>query len=113
MRFSLRMMTSGAFSSISFFNRLLRLMTRRYRSLRSEVAKRPPSSGTSGRSSGGMAGLTARSIPSGVWRQQLSKLGRNDRDDVEDHPFRLVGGLPERVDDLQPFGVLQLLLGRR
>jgi hypothetical protein len=28
-RFSLRMMTSGAFSSISFFNRLLRLMTRR------------------------------------------------------------------------------------
>jgi hypothetical protein len=29
MRFSLRMMTSGAFSSMSFFNRLLRLMTRR------------------------------------------------------------------------------------
>src|SRR5438132_1662451 len=28
MRFSFRMMTSGAFSSISFFNRLLRLITR-------------------------------------------------------------------------------------
>ncbi len=58
-------MTSGACSSISFFSRLLRLMTRRYRSFRSEVANRPPSSGTSGRSSGGMTGITSRIIQYG------------------------------------------------
>ena len=66
MRFSLRTMTSGARSSMSFFRRLLRLMTRRYRSFRSEVAKRPPSSGTRGRSSGGMTGMTSRIIHSGL-----------------------------------------------
>ncbi len=68
MRFSLRRMTSGARISISFFNRLLRLMTRRYRSFRSEVAKRPPSSGTSGRRSGGMTGTTSRIIHCGLLR---------------------------------------------
>src|SRR5918994_11791 len=66
MRFSLRTMMSGARSSIRRFNRLLRLITRRYRSLRSEVAKRPPSSGTSGRSSGGITGTTSRIIHSGL-----------------------------------------------
>ncbi len=66
MRFSLRTMTSGARSSMSFFRRLLRLITRRYRSFRSEVAKRPPSSGTRGRSSGGMTGITSRIIHSGL-----------------------------------------------
>src|SRR6266540_3703597 len=66
MRFSLRTMTSGACRSISFLRRLLRLMTRRYRSFKSEVAKRPPSSGTSGRSSGGMTGITSRIIHSGL-----------------------------------------------
>jgi hypothetical protein len=45
--------------------RLLRLMTRRYRSFRSEVAKRPPSSGTSGRRSGGSTGSTVSTIHSG------------------------------------------------
>ena len=65
MRFSLRTMMSGARSSISRFNRLLRLITRRYRSFRSEVANRPPSSGTSGRSSGGITGTTSRIIHSG------------------------------------------------
>ena len=60
-RFSLRMMMSGACSSMNRFSRLLRLMTRRYRSFRSEVAKRPPSSGTSGRRSGGMTGTTSAS----------------------------------------------------
>ena len=65
-RFSLRTMMSGAFSSSSRFNRLLRLMTRRYRSFRSDVAKRPPSSGTSGRSSGGSTGSTSRIIQSGL-----------------------------------------------
>ena len=41
-------------------------MTRRYRSLRSEVAKRPPSSGTSGRRSGGITGMTSSIIHSGL-----------------------------------------------
>ena len=41
-------------------------MTRRYRSFRSEVAKRPPSSGTSGRRSGGSTGSTVRTIHSGL-----------------------------------------------
>ena len=41
-------------------------MTRRYRSLRSEVAKRPPSRGTRGRSSGGMMGITSMIIHSGL-----------------------------------------------
>ena len=89
MRFSLRTMTSGACSSISFFSRLLRLMTRRYRSFRSEVAKRPPSSGTRGRSSGGITGSTSRIIHSGL----LPDL-RND------------------FDDAQALGELQLLLLR-
>ena len=66
MRFSLRMMMSGAPSSMRRFRRLLRLMTRRYRSLRSEVAKRPPSRGTRGRSSGGMTGMTSMIIHSGL-----------------------------------------------
>ena len=57
---------SGAFSSSRRFSRLFRLITRRYRSFRSEVAKRPPSSGTSGRSSGGSTGSTSRIIHSGL-----------------------------------------------
>ena len=39
-----------------------------------------------------------------------AQFGRNDRDDVQDHPLGTVGRLPERVDDLQALGVLQLLL---
>jgi hypothetical protein len=59
--------------------------------LRSDVAKRPPSSGTSGRRSGGITG-TSR----------------------QDHPFRLVAGLRERLDDLQALGeLLRLQLGGR
>ncbi len=54
-----------------------------------------------------------RGEPAAVERHERPQLGRNDRDDVEDHPLRPVGGLPERVDDLQPLGVLQLLLRRR
>src|SRR5438270_337154 len=65
-RFSLRRMTSGARCRISFCSRLLRLITRRYKSFRSEVAKRPPSSGTSGRRSGGITGTTVRIIHSGL-----------------------------------------------
>ena len=68
MRFSFRRMTSGARCMMSFCSRLLRLMTRRYRSFRSDVAKRPPSSGTSGRRSGGITGMTSRIIHSGLLR---------------------------------------------
>ena len=64
-RFSLRIIISGASSSISRFKRLLRLITLRYRSFKSEVAKRPPSSGTRGRRSGGRTGITSRIIHSG------------------------------------------------
>ena len=63
-RFSLRMMTSGAFRSTSFFSRLLRLMMRRYRSFKSDVAKLPLSSSTSGRRSGGMTGMHSSTIHS-------------------------------------------------
>jgi hypothetical protein len=67
-RFSWLMIDSGAWISMIFFRRLLRLMMRRYRSLRSEVAKRPPSSWTIGRSSGEMTGTTSRIIHSGRLR---------------------------------------------
>ncbi len=65
-RFSLRTMMSGAFKSSRRLSRLFRLMTRRYKSFRSEVAKRPPSSGTSGRKSGGNTGNAFKIIHSGL-----------------------------------------------
>ena len=65
-RFSLRMMMSGADRSISFFNRLLRLITLRYKSFKSLVAKRPPSNCTMGRSSGGNTGNTSITIQVGL-----------------------------------------------
>ena len=65
-RFSLRTIISGALNSIRRLRRLFLLMTRRYRSLRSEVAKRPPSRGTSGRNSGGITGTTSKIIHSGL-----------------------------------------------
>jgi hypothetical protein len=71
MRFSLRTMISGAFSSSSLAKRLLRLMTRRYKSFRSDVAKRPPSSGTSGRRSGGSTGSTCSTIQCGLMPERL------------------------------------------
>ena len=64
--FSLRTIMSGAFRSRSRLRRLFRLITRRYKSLRSEVAKRPPSSGTNGRKSGGSTGNTVITIHSGL-----------------------------------------------
>src|SRR5699024_4857261 len=57
LRFSLLTMISGAPRSIMRLRRLLRLMTRRQRSFKSEVAKRPPSSCTTRRSSGGITGI--------------------------------------------------------
>ncbi len=50
--------------------------------------------------------------PAAVERHERPQFRRDDRDDVENHPLRLVRGLPERVDDLQALGVLQLLLRR-
>ena len=67
MRFSLRTMISGAISSISLLSRLFRLITLRYRSFRSLVANRPPSSCTIGRSSGGRTGRVVRTIQSGLF----------------------------------------------
>ena len=58
-RFSLRTMISGAFKSSRRRKRLFRLITRRYRSFKSEVAKRPPSNATRGRKSGGRTGNTS------------------------------------------------------
>ena len=56
---------SGAPSSSRRFKRLFRLITRRYRSFKSLVAKRPPSSWTMGRMSGGHTGTASRIIHSG------------------------------------------------
>lgn len=47
------------------FKRLLRIITRRYKSFKSEVAKRPPSNGTKGRNSGGITGTVLMIIHSG------------------------------------------------
>ena len=57
---------SGALSSNKRFKRLLRLITRRYKSFKSLVANRPPSSCTIGRSSGGITGTTSKIIHSGL-----------------------------------------------
>ena len=64
-RFSLLTMMVGAPRSRSRLRRLFRLMTRRYRSFRSEVAKRPPSNCTMGRNSGGMTGTASRIMARG------------------------------------------------
>ncbi|COV21720.1 Uncharacterised protein [Mycobacterium tuberculosis] len=64
-RFSLLTMISGAPRSISLFSRLLRLITLRYRSFKSDVANRPPSSCTIGRSSGGITGTASSTMPIG------------------------------------------------
>ena len=64
--FSLRTMISGARNSIRRFNRLFLLITRLYKSFRSDVANRPPSKGTNGRNSGGITGTTVNTIHSGL-----------------------------------------------
>src|SRR5690606_29309693 len=47
-----------------------------------------------------------------VERHQRAQVRRDDRDDLEHHPLRLVAGLAERLDHLQPLGDL-LPLGLR
>ena len=64
--FSLRMIISGAPISTRWRRRLLRLMTRLYKSLISLMAKRPPSSCTVGLRSGGSTGRTVKIIHSGL-----------------------------------------------
>ena len=54
-----------------------------------------------------------RRKPSAVERHERAKLGRNDRDHVEDHPLGL---LPERRNEFETFsrfGILELFLLRR
>ena len=102
-RFSLRMMISGAPSSRSRLRRLLRLMTRRYRSFRSEVAKRPPSSWTIGRRSGGMTGRTDRIIQSG--RVPAAAEGLDEAEPLD----RLLAALAGARPDLDVEGPRELL----
>jgi len=58
-------MISGAPSSNKRFKRLFLLITRRYKSFKSEVANLPPSNCTIGRISGGMTGIASKIIHSG------------------------------------------------
>ena len=88
MRFSLRMMTSGALRSTSFFSRLLRLMMRRYRSFRSR-----------------------RREVAALQQHQRAQVRRDHRDHVHDHPLGLVLRVADGLDHLQALGqVLDLLL---
>ncbi len=79
-------MMSGARSSISRFRRLLRLMTRRYRSFRSR-------------------GREAAAVE----RHQRAQLGRDHRHHVQDHPLGLGAGFGERLDQLQALDQLLAL----
>ena len=63
--FSLLIIMSGAPSSINFFNLLFLLINLLYKSFKSEVAKRPPSSCTIGLNSGGITGTISNIIASG------------------------------------------------
>ena len=63
--FSFWMIIEGAPKSINFLRRLLRLITRLYKSFKSEVANLPPSSWIIGLSSGGITGRAVKIIHSG------------------------------------------------
>ena len=54
-----------------------------------------------------------RREPSALERHERPEVGRKDRDHVEDHPFRLVLALPERLDDAEPLQDVLLALDRR
>ena len=64
-RFSFFTITSGALSSKRCLRRLFLLITRRYKSFKSDVAYLPPSSGTIGLSAGGITGKIVKIIHSG------------------------------------------------
>ena len=57
---------SGALRSKSLFNLLFLFITLRYKSFKSDVAKRPPSRGTRGLNSGGITGTVVSIIHSGL-----------------------------------------------
>src|SRR5262249_15333488 len=90
MRFSLRMMISGARSSIRRFSRLFRLITARVR-----------------------VGEVGRRNAPAVERHQGPKLGRDHWQHLEDHPLGLVSGLQEGLDDFEALDDLFLLLSGR
>ena len=64
-------MISGALKSNNLFSLLFLLITLLYKSLRSEVANRPPSKGTNGLNSGGITGKTFKIIHSGLIFERL------------------------------------------
>jgi hypothetical protein len=64
-------MISGALNSINLESLLLRLITLRYKSLRSEEANLPPSKGTRGLNSGGMTGMHVKIIHSGLFPDEI------------------------------------------
>src|ERR1019366_1534697 len=47
--------------------------------------------------------------PAAIQWHQRAQLGRNDRHDVQDHPFRTAAGLAERLDQLQALDQLLAL----
>ena len=69
--FSLRTIISGAPRSNSLLNLLFLLITLLYKSFKSDVAKRPPSSGTNGLKSGGSTGSAFIIIHSGLLPESL------------------------------------------
>ena len=64
-------MACGEFISINFFKRLFLEITLRYKSFKSDVAKRPPSRANIGRRSGGMTGRASKTIHSGLLLELL------------------------------------------
>ena len=70
--FSFLIMISGALNSINRDNRLFLFITLLYRSLRSEDANLPPSSGTSGLNSGGITGMLVSIIHSGLFPEEIN-----------------------------------------
>ena len=70
--FSFLTMMSGAFNSSNLFNLLFLLITRLYKSFKSDVANLPPSSGTNGRKSGGNIGKTSSIIHSGLFPEFIN-----------------------------------------
>ena len=69
--FSLRTIISGAPRSSNLLSLLFLLITLLYKSFKSDVANRPPSSGTNGLKSGGSTGRTFIIIHSGLLPESL------------------------------------------
>src|SRR5947209_6720286 len=50
--------------------------------------------------------------PASIQRHEWTQLRRDDRDYIEDHPFRLVARFAKALNDTETLGVLQLFLSR-